>query len=161
MGVSQEDVDLLLRHRWYPLSLQAALVLALEGLDGVEGRGGVMPLALTVGSEEQARFLVDTLRMTSRYHQTVKPLKMLLVSGTVVALAENGGVVAAAPADYLSWNEAVDRFARREELTAPRRSIHLAGRLTERAREGLEELGWSVYDNSGLFESILPEPVAE
>ena len=71
MGVDPRSIDLLLRHHWYPLSVQAALVSALRELEGVSGRADIMPLALTVASEEQARFLVDSLRMTARYHQTV------------------------------------------------------------------------------------------
>jgi hypothetical protein len=155
MGIPQQDVDLLLRHRWYPLSLQAALAVALDDLDGVQGRTAVMPLALTVASEEQARYLVETLRMTARYHQSVKPLKELLVLGTVVAHAQDGELVVAAPVDYLSWNQGVARFVGQPELAAASRSIYLAGRLTERARSELEGQGWAVHANTGLFEPIL------
>jgi hypothetical protein len=151
MGIAQTDVDLLLRHRWYPLSLQAALAKALADLEGVEGRAEVMPLALTVASEEQARFLVGTLRMTARYHREVKPLKSVAVLGTLVATATDGELVVAAPVDYLSWTEALDRFVSQEGLTAPNRSIHLAGHLTDRARAGLGHQGWSVIENSALF----------
>ncbi len=161
IGVSQADVDLLLRHRWYPLSLQASLALALSEFDGGQGRVDVMPLALTVASEEQARYLVETLRMTARYHQTVKPLRALMVAGTAVALAEDGELVVAAPVDYLSWNESLDRFARQEELTAPRRSMHLAGDLTEKARTELEALGWEVSDRSPLLVPLVPPPSAD
>ncbi len=156
MGVSQADVDLLLRHRWYPLSLQAALVLALEDLKDVEGRLDVMPLVLTVASEEQARYLVQTLQMTARYHQTVKPLSRLIVLGTVAAQTKDGEVVVAAPVDYLTWNEGVDRFTGNEELAAPQRALYLAGRLTERARAELEGRGWAVHADSPLFEPLIP-----
>ncbi len=161
IGVSQADVDLLLRHRWYPLSLQASLALALSELEGVEGRVDLMPLALTVASEEQANYLVETLRMTARYHQTVKPVRALMVAGTAVAVAEDGELVVAAPVDYLSWNESLDRFARQEELAAPQRSMHLAGDLTERARTELEALGWAVSDRSPLFVPFVPPPSAD
>ena len=160
MGVSQADVDLLLRHRWYPLSLQAALVLALEDLKGVDGRLDVMPLALTVASEEQARFLVQTLQMTARYHKTVKPLEALVVLGTVAARAKDGEIVVAAPVDYLTWNEGVDRFTANEELAQQKRSVHLAGRLTDRAGAELQGRGWAVHPDSALWQPILPPPVA-
>jgi hypothetical protein len=159
MGVSQDDVDLLLRHRWYPLSLQSALVLALEDLRGVEGRQEVMPLVLTVASEEQAHYFVQTLRMTAHYHHTVKPLNELVVLGTIAARNADGAIVVAAPVDYLSWNEGVDHFTANDILAATQRSIHLAGRLTERAREELELRGWVVHADSPLFEPILPAAV--
>ncbi len=159
MGVSQADVDLLLRHRWYPLSLQAGLLLALDDLKGVEGSLDVMPLALTVASEEQARYLVQTLQMTARYHETVKPLSQLIVLGTVAARTTDGAIVVAAPVDYLTWNEGVDRFTANEDLAAPQRELHIAGRLTDRARTELEERGWVVHADSPLFELPLPVPV--
>lgn len=154
MGVDQSSVDLLLRHRWYPLSLQAALVSALASLDGVEGRAGIMPLALTVTSHGQARYLVETLRMTARYHKTIKPLQSLDVRGTVTALAQDGELVVAAPVDYLSWSENLDRFTQQPELAVPSRSIHLAGRTTDRARTALQERGWLLIENSELFAPV-------
>jgi hypothetical protein len=161
MGVSQADVDLLLRHRWYPLSLQAALVVALDDLAGVDGRVDVMPLALTVASEEQARFLVQTLQMTARYHKTVKPLEALVVLGTVAARAKDGEIVVAAPVDYLTWNEGVDRFTANDELAGQKRSVHIAGRLTDRASAELQGRGWAVHPDSALWHPILPPPVTD
>lgn len=156
MGISQADVDLLLRHRWYPLSLQAALVIALDDLKGVAGRADVMPLALTVGSEEQARYLVETLRMTAKYHQKIKPLKTLIVLGTVVAQTADGEAIVAAPVDYLSWNRSIARFSSQSALAVPQRAIYLAGRLTDRARSELETRGWKIHEDSDLFEPLMP-----
>jgi hypothetical protein len=153
-GIDQESVDLLLRHRWYPLSLQAAMAAAFSALDGVEGRQDVMPLALTVASHAQARYLVQTLEMTARYHQNVEPLQSLAVAGTLTALAQGGTLVVAAPVDFLSWNEGVDRFTSRPELAAPDRVLHLAGRATERARSMLQERGWVLIENSHLLAPI-------
>lgn len=151
MGVDQNSIDLLLRHRWYPLSLQAALVSALASLDGVQGRPQVMPLALTVASFEQARYLVETLRMTARHHVSVKPLGSLSVFGTVIALAVDGELVVPAPADYLSWSESLDRFTQQPELAVPNRSMHLAGRASDRAKLVLLERGWLLVEDSQLF----------
>ena len=151
MGVEPRSVDLLRRLLWCPLSVQAALVSALRELEGVSGRADIMPLALTVASEEQARFLVDSLRMTARYHQTVKPLQALVVRGTVAAIADDGELVVAAPADVLSWTAAVDRFTGQEGFSVPTRSLHLAGRATASARSELEARGWSLHEDSILF----------
>jgi hypothetical protein len=151
LGVAQADVDLLLRHRWYPLSLQAAFAKALADLEGVEGRPDVMPLALTVASEEQARFLVDTLRMTARFHREVKPLKSVAVRRTVIATANDGGLIVAAPADCVAWTEELDGFLRQRDLAGRAGILHLAGRLTDRAQAELQHLGWSVVENSPLF----------
>ena len=155
MGASQQQVDQLLSHRHYPLSLQATLVAALEDLDGVTGRDEVMPLALTVTSEQQADYVVETLRMLGQYHHTVKPLKQLKVIGTVVGNGKDGELVVVAPVDYLSWNATVAKFLSNEELDAKRYSVHLAGDISKRARKQFQQAGWQVHANSPLFVPLI------
>ena len=48
MGVSQDQVDLLLRQPYFTLTLQTRLVKALERLKKTAGRPGIMPVATTV-----------------------------------------------------------------------------------------------------------------
>ena len=48
MGVSQDQVDLLLRQPHFTLTLQTRLVKALERLKQTTGRPGIMPVATTV-----------------------------------------------------------------------------------------------------------------
>lgn len=155
MGASQDEVDRLLRHRYYSLSLQAALVAALKDLDGVAGRDEVMPLALTVASEQQALYLIETLRMLGQYHHTVKPLQQVEVIGTVIANSKDGELVVVAPVDYLSWNPTVAKFLRNEGLDAKRYSVYLAGKLTKKARAELQKAGWQVHANSALYKPML------
>ena len=144
MGVSQEDVDHLLRHRWYTLTLQSALVHGLERLEGVSGRPDVMPLALTVASDEQARFVVGAVQMLARYHEQVKPLATVQVQGTVVARTQDGAIIVPGPVDYLSWTKTIDRFTRRPDLTQPKRMLLLSGQASPRARRELERRDWIV-----------------
>jgi len=155
MGASQQQVDHLLRHRYYPLSLQASLVAALKDLQGVDGRAQVMPLALTVASEQQARYVMETLRMLGQYHHNIKPLQKLDVAGTVIATSKDGERVVTAPIDYLSWNQEVATFLRNKDLQAERKSVYLAGGLSKRARNQLQQAGWQVHANSKLFEPII------
>ncbi len=144
MGVSQEEVDHLLRHRWYTLTLQSALVQGLERLEGASGRPGVMPLALTVASEEQARFVVGAVQMLARHHEQVTPLASLQVQGTVVAQTRDGAIIVPGPVDYLSWTKTIDRFSRRPDLTQPKRVLLLSGEASPRARRELERRAWTV-----------------
>ena len=156
MGASRDEADHLLRHRYYPLSLQAALVAALKDLDDVVGRDEVMPLALTVASEQQARYLVETLRMLGQYHHKVKPLQKIEVLGTVIANTKDGERVVVAPVDYLSWNPAVAGFLRNEGLAARHASVYLAGAISNKARAELQKADWQVHDHSKLFVPIIP-----
>ncbi len=159
IGVGQEEIDRFLRHRWYPLSLQAALAASLAALDGpdggVQGRAEVIPLALGVGSEGQARFVVQTLAMLARYHKTVEPLATLAVGGTVYGETGDGALAVMAPVDYLSWTPLARTFAERKSELGSERTLYIAGRATRRARDALEDLGWKVEERSPLLVPLL------
>jgi hypothetical protein len=151
MGVSQEAVDHLLRHRWYTLTLQTGLVRGLERLTGVEGRADVMPLALTVETEDQARFVVGTVTMLAHYHETVVALKRVEVHGTVVGWTAPGSLVVTAPVDHVAWTERLHRFASREPVAAKKRSLSLSGQLTPLARQKLAATGWAVQERARVL----------
>ena len=157
IDVPQDQIDRFLRHHWYPLSMQAALAGSLKMLDGVDGRADVIPLALSVDSEGQARFVTQTLAMTARYHDTVKPLAKVVVSGTVYGETEDGEIAAMAPVDYLSWNALAEKFAKRKSELGSARTLYIAGRATDHAEEALEDLDWSVEQESELFVPLLAE----
>ena len=158
-GVDQDRIDRFLRHRWYPLSLQAALAASLKAMDDVDGRAEVIPLALAVDSEGQARFVVQTLAMLARHHKTVEPLTKLAVSGTVFGETEDGALAVMAPVDYLSWNPVAATFAQRKGKMGTARTLHIAGLATDRARDALEDLDWSVEEESVLFVPVIATDV--
>jgi len=151
MKFTKQDIDRLLRHRWYPLSFQAALTRSLNALDGIKGRPDIMPLVLSVTTYDQARFVVNTLRMTAAYHKQIKPLAALQVVGTIIAWRADGTPVVASPVDYLSWTEGIDKFSSREEFSGWQPEVHIAGLMSETARSNLETRGWRITDRSGLF----------
>ena len=157
LGVSQEDIDRLLRHRAYPLSYQAALTAAMDALGKVDGHEDIMPLALSVGTVDQARFVVNTLRMLQRYHETVQPLKEIAVQGTVFAVTEDDTIVVAAPVDYVSWSEMIDRFSANDRFSSKPHVLHIAGTMTEVARSHFTERGWELHENSELLKRKLAE----
>ena len=151
LGVSQEDIDRLLRHRSYPLSYQAALTAAMEAMDTVERHEDIMPLALSVVTVDQARFVVNSLRMLQRYHETVQPLKEFGVQGTVFAATKNDTLVVAAPVDYVSWTEMLDRFSANDRFSSKPRELHIAGMMSETAADIVRQRGWVIHQDSNLF----------
>lgn len=153
IGIEQELIDRLLRHRFYSLSMQAALTAALDALDGASNRTEVMPLALSVTTVDQARFVVGTLRMLAQYHKEVGALDRLELSGTVTGRRDDALIVAA-PVDYLSWNEDADRFSSRDDLGGGPRSLYLAGRASDKARAMLKERGWILEEESALYVQV-------
>jgi len=146
MGVSQEHVDLFLRQRWYTLTLRTRFAKALERIDGAEGQADLMELALTVESEDQARFVIEALEMLATYHEKTAPIQAIEVRGTVIGRTKAGAIVLPAPVDYAAWTERLDRFTSRDDLAAEQRTLLLRGSLTPMAREKLDRLGWQLPD---------------
>ena len=151
LNISQDQVDRLLRHRSYPLSYQAILTVALDELSKVDGYKDVLPLALSVETVDQARFLVNSMRMLKHYHATVVPLKSIAVKGSVFATNEKGSIIIAAPVDYVSWTAVLDKFSGISEFSSTGHEIHIAGSMSAMAKAQLQKRGWLLYENSALY----------
>jgi len=144
MGVSQEKVDQLLRQPYFTLTLQTRLVKALERLSKTAGRPLILPVAVTVASFDQARFVVEAMEMLAQYHETVAPLKMLEKKIPFAARTQTGTLVVAGPVDYLAWTEQIQRFASRPDLQVADRILLLRGEATALAKAELTKMNWKV-----------------
>jgi len=154
LNISQGDVDRLLRHRSYPLSYQAALTFALEALGEVQGHEQIMSMALSVKSIDQARFVVNSLRMLKQYHETMQPIEVLHVQGTIFASNDKDRLIIAAPVDYLSWIDVVDKFSGNSKLSGKKPELYIAGAASELVNEQLTLRGWTIHQNSELFTTM-------
>jgi hypothetical protein len=148
MGIADDVIRAFQQAPGFTLSMRTDFVDTLQKLAGVTGRSDVVALAATVKTADQGLFLVRALRMLVRYQQDVAPLAALTARGTVIATDANGALFVPAPVDYVSWTERVSRFAQRDDLTAPKRSVWLSGRMTPRAKAEFEALGWSVRERA-------------
>lgn len=113
-----------------------------------------MSLALSVNSIDQARFVVNSLRMLKQYHETVQALEVLHVQGTIFASDDKGRLIIAAPVDYLSWIDVVDKFSGNRKLSGQRPELYIAGAISELANKQLMLRGWTIHQNSELFTTI-------
>jgi len=143
-GVPEKAARAFMNNGAIPLSVKTDLVQALEKLGNVKGRAAVVALAATARSEEQARFLAAAVRMLGKG----RALEEVTATGTVVGREKGGGIVVPAPVDYVSWTERVARFANRGDLKATERSIVLTGKMSPRARQEFDALGWKVTQGS-------------
>jgi len=148
MGVSQDQVDLLLRQPHFTLTYQTRLVKALERLNKTAGRPSIMPVATSVLSFDQARFVVEAMEMLAGYNEKIAPIKNLIKEAPFVGQTGTGTLVVAGPVDYLAWTEKMNRFASRPDLKAKQRVLWLRGEATPRARQELTQLGWTVRENA-------------
>jgi hypothetical protein len=154
MGVDQITVDLFLRQQYWTLTMQMALVMALEKLAGVEGRAEVLDTAVTADDEDQTRFLAVGLSLLARVHEAT-PFAAIL-EGKPIGLTKAGRVVATLPLDYVCWTERVAQFASREDLASRRPEVLIPGRFSPRARSEMEKAGWEIREGVPL--GVIFEP---
>jgi len=143
LGASMDDVDRFLRHPFFTTSLRTRLVKALDAMSGVADRAAIMPLALSVTSTGQARFVVESAEMLARIHATERPLNELFLDGTLVARGEDALVVPA-PVDAMSWNAELHGFAERVARQRGECRMYIRGGATALAQEQLSALGWTL-----------------
>ena len=144
-GAADEQIRALQAAPGFTLSVQTALVEALGRLGEVQGRADVVALAASAATPNQALYLVGAVSILADRNEQA-PIDVLLARGTLVARQTSGQLIAPIPADYVSWNERMARFAQREDLVAAERGVWISGRSTARARERFEALGWAVHE---------------
>jgi hypothetical protein len=149
-GATDEQLRAFQRNPNLTLSIQTGIAESLSSLDGVVGRPAIVDLAAGVTSEDQARFVLEGLVLLARHHGKEKRIAELLVKGPVMARETDGSLVVPAPVDFVSWTERVARFADREDLTAPKRTILLTGQMTPRAKLELQGRGWIPKEKTPL-----------
>lgn len=157
VGVPRDQVDRFLRHSYYTLSMQAVVADSLKSLEGVQGRADVLPLILSVGSEGQARFLVQTLDMFRTYHVTKESLSQLRVQGTIIGVGGSSNSVVMAPVDYLSWTETLDAFsANLTEATEGPIVLFVSDEMSGLATDSLKTRGWTVAETGQITPDAFP-----
>jgi hypothetical protein len=151
IGVPDESIHAFMRNAAFPLSVQTAFVENFSHLSDVPGSVKVVKLASTAESEDQARFLADTVSMLAHYHRTRTPITKITATGTVIGWDRNGAIVVEAPVDYVSWTPRIAHFAHRPDLAAPRRSAWLTGQMSPLAKKNFQALGWIIHEKTNPY----------
>jgi hypothetical protein len=149
MGVGADAVRAFVTNRWLTPTLSVPLVEALAQMPDAKNRAGVVALAGGVASESEARYVRNAVGMARSVSTERDPAVALEIAGRILIVHTRGGqVVVPAPVDYVVWTEPVRAFAERRESSGARRSIHVVGLASGRAREGLRETGWLLAELS-------------
>ena len=147
MGIDGLPVRTLFRNNYYTPTLQTALVLALESMGNVAGRGEMIVFAARAVSETEARYVNNSVMMLAQYHRTAPLAKVRGADNVIAGETADGKLIIAAPLDYLPWIQPVNDFARRPDLKGSERWILVSGQSSPRAMQELTTLGWKVSDN--------------
>lgn len=151
-GATAETVEAFLNHPIYSPTLQTAFASALTDLEGVSGRDGALEEALGMETETQARLLIETVALLAWHHQTQTPAQSLLTTMRLpLAQTKQGGIVFLLPTDALFWTEEVAAAANGyasscAEMKAASREFWTTGTASDRFKQGLAQLGWTVKE---------------
>jgi len=150
MNVPEASIHAFMGNKAFPLSVQTAFVEDLTRVSRVPGSIGVVALATTAESEDQARFLASCLDMLANYHQSQTPLVSIIARGTVIGRDRVGVIIVPAEVDYVSWTNRTSYFANRPDLESPKRAAWLSGQMSPLAKKNFQALGWNVRERTKL-----------
>lgn len=153
MGVAPELNEALLANRNYTPIDMAAMVAALDSMQGVAGRPEFFGQAAAADTRSAAFFMRKLAELMAKDHRTQHYVRLVSLGGLPFAVTRDGRVVTAAPVDALSWTP--DNAARFESFTAARRAISakakgeikVTGTATALAKGALKKEGWSVVEH--------------
>ena len=153
MGVSEEDIHRFFLNALYSPRHSTIITTALDELTGVDDREAFLAVAEEANSEELVLFYQHVAEMMRGYHLHVGAVDRLLVLPRIPALyTKDQALVVMLPVDYLFWTSRVATVAQALTAHVPsrpriaRRELWIAGNVSPRARQELEALGWTVYE---------------
>jgi hypothetical protein len=153
MGASEDDINRFFLNPQYSPRHWTIITTALEELADVDDRAAFLALASEANSEELVLFFQQMAEMMRGYHLHVGDVDRLVALPRIPALyTKDHALVVMLPVDHLFWTSRVALVA--QGLTAhiprrpriARRELWIAGRVSPRARQELESLGWTVYE---------------
>jgi hypothetical protein len=124
-----------------------------------QGLADYVDAARRADNRREAIFFVESAEMMVRQHAQDTVSAVLTDSRSMVALS-GGRALALYPVNYLYWNQHVAEVTAEiagrvgKELGTSEIEIHLTGRVSERARVGLEAQGWIL--KQGVSDGVVP-----
>ena len=153
MGISEEEIHQFFLNALYSPRHSTIITAALDELTSVDDREAFLVIAKEANSEELVLFYQHVVEMMRGYHVHIGAVDRLLVLPRVPALyTKNKTLVVMLPVDYLFWTSRVASVAQALTTHVPsrpriaQRELWIAGNVSPRARQELESLGWTVYE---------------
>ncbi len=163
MGIKEEGIHRFFLNSRYSPRHATIITAALDELTGVGGREAFLAVAEEANSEDLVVFYQHVAEMMRGYHLHVGAVDRLLALPRVPALyTMDKTLVVMLPVDYVFWTSRVASVAWALTTHVPgrprisRRELWVAGNVSPRARQELELLGWTVYEQ--VSAKLNPEP---
>jgi hypothetical protein len=152
-GVDDATIETFFDNPWFSPSMETTLIAALASIPDVVGRRHVLAAAINTGSEAEARFVLESIVALTWYNVERTPLMEFEPDERFpFATTASGDLVVILPVDYLVWTEEMAALAsvaagqHRSTLGPGKKELWLLGGVSPRAKQGIEQLGWTVSD---------------
>ncbi len=134
-----------LRRGVFTPTLQTSLLDSLDALRPAEGCDALLELGMTAGSELEARFVVNALRLAAReLGDRAHGGKLRTIGAGLAYDSMDGERVLPLPVDYLVWTDEVAAFIARDEFRPARKTILIGGEASMRSQRELTSHGWNL-----------------
>ena len=151
LGIAEGNRRALLGNKWYTPTMALAFAESFKQLGVKAGGDAFVALAAKAETESEARFYIAQLVMAKQYAAGGDAIKSIEAPGQVGIFRTAGGnAFVPAPADYLSFTDGVEAFAKRPVAGAKQKIAWLTGRASPAAKKGLEAQGWTLRESVAL-----------
>jgi hypothetical protein len=154
MGVDPGLARRFLNHAAFSPRHDTIIVACLEKLSGAQGREAFIRFALSATDEETANFFQNLAEILRAYHQTVSPIREIVVPGILFARAANGAVLVPFPLDYAVWSLRAERVVKNSLASyqgsgrpQPKIELWVTGAMSPLAHQGLQAYGIHVVEH--------------
>lgn len=157
-----------LQHKPFGAQLQTALVEALRALEPASGCDALLETALMAATEQEARFVVNVLRLI-RHHlgDAARGGELRPLGATLAYLSRDGELLLPLAVDYLSWTPQLQSFFDTGIARITPRTVLVTGAISLTAQRELTARGWSLVPHLPYPEAppyatspAAPDPVA-
>jgi hypothetical protein len=161
MGIDKDIVDLFIGNSVFTPAEQTVIVAALQAMPDTVNRTLFVKAAVLTDNPDSSAFRQRQADMYAAYNRTVRPIhRFHLIGEMITAKNSDGTLIFSAPMDHLAWSQDTRAFiiALTDAVNAfgfKSKELWLSGTVSERARETLQTMGWTVNErvDSQLFGS--------
>ena len=151
LGTDKKAAEAFFRNKAFSLGYQTRFFAALHAVKA-KGGGAYVDTAEEAANERQVVFFTESAELLQRFHAKDPVAAVLPDSRALVAKTKDGRAVALLALDYVRWSEANEKALKemseraKAELGATSLELRLTGRASDRAKQGMKALGWSVVE---------------
>jgi hypothetical protein len=134
-----------LQHKAFNAQLQTQLVEATRALAPAAGCDALLETALMAATEQEARFVVNALRLLQHHlGQRAVGGQLRPLGASLAFVARDGELLLPLAVDYLSWTTQMERFFDGAHVASTPRTLLVTGTISLPAQRELTQRGWSL-----------------